>query len=175
MNLTSIEIERLLNVSLAHSVVVDVREIIEAPGHLRTVTIHRGNDVTIEFERCVDYVHGTGEGAGLKYVGHYDTLDELVRAIEAYLGKPVAEWSNYTATLYEPNLIGELDPTANLNHFEDLVRHRGIGLPPGGGFELAGIYWRHIDLYGEYRPDRLGEETEIALRRRGIEPEDESS
>jgi hypothetical protein len=173
MTLNSAEIRRLLDVSLSHSVVVDVREIVEAPGNLRTVTIHQGNDVTIEFERCTDYLYGTGEGGGLKYIGHYEAVDELVRDLEVYLGKPVSAWSNYTESPYEPKVLDETDPAANLKYFEDLVRNRKMDLPSRGNFELAGIYWRHIELFGEFRQDRLGEETEISLRKRGILPEEE--
>jgi Uma2 family endonuclease len=52
------EIELAMDVGLDHSIVIDVREVIEAPGNLRTVTIHQGNSVTIEFERCEDYATG---------------------------------------------------------------------------------------------------------------------
>ncbi len=172
MSLNSTEIERLLNVSLVHSVEVDVREVNEAPGNLRTVTIYEDH-VTIEFETCVDYVHGTGEGYGLKYTGQYETFDECIRSLEDYLGKRMSEWSNYTETPYEPKILDQPDPAANQRYFEGLVRDRKMRLPTGGDFHLAGIYWRHLELFGEYRPDRLEEEQEIALRKRGVLPEEE--
>ena len=69
--------------------------------------------MTIEFEKCMDYVHRTGEGAGLKCVGHYEAIDECVRSLEVYLGKRVSAWSNSTATPYEPQILNEPDPAAN--------------------------------------------------------------
>lgn len=166
------EVRRYLDVSLGHAIVVDVQEVVDAPGNLRTITIHRGNGVTIEFQSCADYVQGNDEGGGLKYVGEYGTLDELILDLEAYLGKAVTDWSNYTLNPYEPKMVDDAEPAATLKHFEDLVRRRLTALPAHGGFELAGIYWRHIDLFGEYRPDLLGEETKIALRKRGVPEED---
>lgn len=68
--------------------------------------------------------------------------------------------------------MSELDPAANMKYLEDLVRERRVKLPTGGRFEIAGIYWRHIEIFGEYRPDRLGDGTEIELRKRGITEED---
>ena len=132
-------IERLLDVSLVHAVVVDVREVAEAPGNLRIVTIHNDGDVTIGFETCADYVGGTDEGAGLRYVGHYESFDNLVRDLEVYLNSPVSAWGNYTATPYEPKNVEEPDPAANLKYFEELVRHRIMKLPVGGEFELTGM------------------------------------
>jgi hypothetical protein len=166
------EVRRFVDVSLAHSIVVDVSEVVEAPGNLRTITIHRENRVTIEFQKCIDYVEGGIDGGGLKYVGQYTSLEEIILDLECYLGRPATEWTNRTSNPYEPKLMSEPDPAANFKHFEDRVRRKDVELPVRAIFEIAGIYWRHIDLFGEYRLDRLGEETEIALRKRGISEED---
>ena len=53
----------------------------------------------------------------------------------------------------------------------DLAREFAAGEEP----HPTGIYWRHIDLFGEYCPDRLGEETEISLRKRRVPPEEDKS
>ncbi len=166
-------VARYPDVSLAHSVVVDVLEVAEAPGNLRTITIHDGLDVTIEFETCTAYLESDIEGGGLKYVGHYDTIDDAIADLEDYLGTPVQEWINFTENPYEPTISSEPDPAKNLRYFEDLVRQRRMILPKRGGFELAGIYWRHIELFGEYRKDKLKEEWEHHLRKRGISVDDD--
>lgn len=38
------------------------------------------------------------------------------------------------------------------------MRDRALPLPGGAAYRQASIYWRHIELYGEYRPDMLGVE-----------------
>lgn len=90
------EVRRFLDVSLAHSIIVDAQEIAQAPGNLRTVTLHRENGVTIEFQSCLSHAQGNSEGGGLKYVGEYGSLDELIFDLERYLCKPVTAWSNHT-------------------------------------------------------------------------------
>jgi hypothetical protein len=162
------EVRRYCDASLAHSITIDVREVAEAAGNLRTVTIHDDHSVTIEFQRCADYVQPDPEGGGLKYVGKYESLEAAVLDLEEYLEKAVVAWSNFTSTPYEPRVLDEPDPQANVAYFESLVRARAMRLPVRGAFEIAGIYWRHVALWGEYRRDRLGEETEISLRERGV-------
>jgi hypothetical protein len=169
------EVQRYLDTSIAHSVTIDVREIAEAPGHLRTITIHAGIQVTIEFQKCSEYIEGDWEGGGLKYVGQYDALEEAVRDLEGYLATPIGKWRNYTRERYEPLMVTEADSTENLAYFENQVRQRSIPLPEHGGFVLAGIHWRHIQRYGEYRPDKLLEEQDLMLREQGIEPGDDDS
>lgn len=157
------DIRRTINVGLHHSIEVDAREVAEAPGTLKTVTIHRPSSASIEFERCEDYARGEGEGAGLKYVAQYSTLEDLVRDLEEYLESPMESWRNYSLQPLVPECLQEPDYDSNMKFFESLVRDKKMHLPPGASYELAGIYWRHIDMYGEYRPDKLGEETDIAL------------
>lgn len=160
------EIARYLNVGLAHSVTIDVREIEAAPGVLRVVTIRRGNSVTIEYEPALEYVTGDFEGGGLKYVASYDTLEDAVRDLEEYLGTPVEGWRNFTRNPYEPTIVEQPDALKNQQFFEAQVRARSIALPRRARYDIAGIHWRHIERYGEYRPDKLLEEAELALARR---------
>jgi hypothetical protein len=160
------EIERYLYASMAHSITVDVQELPDAPGNLRTVTIHQDHHVTIEYQTCRQYAHPDWEnhldweGGLLKYIGQYDSLEDVIRDLENFLGKPWREWTNFTTMPYEPRILDDPDPTANLRYFEGLVRERNVKLPAYGRFRFADIYWRHIELFGEYRPDRLDEETD---------------
>lgn len=165
------EIRRCLDASVAHSAVVDVREVEEAPGYLRTVTIHDDLAVTIEYQKCADYRSAEIEGGGLKYVGAYEHLDEAIHDLEEFLGSPMTSWRNYLASPYAPSVLEELDPAKNVAWFEAQVRAGTVPLPRAGSFEISGIHWEHVALFGEYRPDRLGEETEIRLRKRGLTDE----
>jgi hypothetical protein len=87
------EIRLYLDVSIAHSVVVDVEETAGAPGTLRTIRFHQGLRVTIEFERCIDYVERSIEGGGLKYVAQHEDLATIIADIEEYLDRPVSAWT----------------------------------------------------------------------------------
>jgi len=158
------EIGRYLYASLAHSITVDVVEIEEASGTLRTVTIRNDLSVTIEFPPALEYVTGDFEGGGLKYRAIYDRLEDIVDDLQDFLGKPIAEWRNFTESPYEPSVVEAPDPMKNLAFFEDQVRTGKVRLPRKGRYRLAGIHWRHIELYGEYRQDKLGEETELAIQ-----------
>jgi hypothetical protein len=157
------EVRRYLDVSLAHSIVIDVREVGEAPGYLRSITIHRDYCVTIEFQKCSEYIEGDIEGSGLKFVGEYDTLENAIGDLEEFVGQTVEKWVNYTEERYLPVIVVESEPAKNLEYFEHLVRINAIPLPERGRFQIAGIYWRHVRRYGEYRPDKLLEEQELLL------------
>lgn len=167
------ELRRYLDVSLAHSAVVDVREIPEAPGYLRTITVHNDYGVTIEFETCLQYVQGDWEGGILKYIGRYDTLEDVINDLEQYLGKPITAWQNYTRDPYEPKKLDEPDYESCKKYFEELVRSRRMDLPPRGDFRHAYAEWRHIEQYGEFRPDMIFEEQDLWLREQGIDPDDD--
>jgi hypothetical protein len=159
------QIERYLNGGRGHSVVVDARDVEGAPGNVRTVTIHRGNRVTIEYDKASAYVAGDCENGGLKYVAEYPDLDELLADLEAFLGAKVQRWGNFTKSPLAPTVLDDPEPEKSLRYFEDLVRRRGVPLPTRGNYELAGVYWRHIAKYGEYREDKLLEEQDEELRR----------
>jgi len=157
------EIERYLDVSLGHSIIVDVSIVDGAPGFLRTVTIHQGNSVTIEFEKARSYLECNSEGAWLKYIAQYRDLDELTKDLEEFLGKPVRMWSNFTAEPYTLAVQEEPDPAAVKKFFEDAVRQNAISLPCRVEYKIASPYWRHIAKYGEFREDKIWEEQEEHL------------
>jgi hypothetical protein len=162
--MTKEELERGLSVGRAHSVVVDVREVQEAPGNVRTVTVHRGNRVTIEYDKTRAYIEGNYEGGGLKYVAQYVDLDDVVTDLEEYLGAKIPQWINYTESRFLPGVADDPDPVKSLGYFEDLVRQESVALPRRAKYEIAGVYWRHIAKYGQYREDKLLEEQEEQLR-----------
>ncbi len=142
---------------LGHSVTVDARELAEAPGWLRTVTILAPRDVCIEYMPVEAYLRHDDE-AGLRYSAQYPSLGELIADIEAYLGRPVADWGEVAPDTLRPSREGEPDPEANMRYLERAVRERALPLPGGAAYRQGSIYWRHVELYGEYRPDMLGVE-----------------
>lgn len=143
--------------------IVDVREVAGVAGYLRTVTIHRGNRVTIEFQLVTEYLSGDMEGGGLKYISAYDELPEAVRDLEDFLNAPISAWRNFTRQPLEV-LPAEAESAPPENeYFENLVRANGVQLPRAGHYRIAGIYWRHIARYGQYREDKLLEEQEEDL------------
>jgi hypothetical protein len=88
------ELERYLNVGRGRSVCVDMSLAPEYPGYVRSVTLRAGNVVTVEI-----HAHGTDEGGPI-FNASYRTLDEAIAAVEAYLGKKLAEWVNASAQAY---------------------------------------------------------------------------
>jgi hypothetical protein len=164
------EIQRLLDVSVAHSVVVDVRECPEAPGNLRIVTIYQDYGVCIEFDRTQAYVDGDIEGSGPKYIAKYEDLDSLVSDLEGYLGMPVGSWTNFTAMPYVPNVGEAFDFAKSLTYFEDIVRRGAVQLPQGARYRQAVPYFRHIAKYGAFRKDKVFEEQEEEF---GFESDDD--
>jgi len=157
------DIERYLHARLGHSVIVDVREVEDAPGNVRTVTIHRDYKVTIEYETSKSYAEGESEGGGLKYIGQYLSLDDLIVDLEEYLEAKMQQWRNFTSEPLSPASLDDPDSVKSQQYFEDLVRRRAVPLPRGVSYKLAGVYWRHISKYGEYRQDKLLEEQEDEL------------
>src|SRR5688572_9153568 len=81
------ELERRLRVGRARSVCVDARPWPGLPGMERRVTIFADLRVIVELE-----VAGSDEGGGPSWLGRFATLDEVVVALEAYLGRPLASW-----------------------------------------------------------------------------------
>lgn len=166
------EIERYILAGASHSVCVHAVEVDEAPGCLRTITIHRADDairggmvtpVTIEFEDCEAYVDQDFEGGGLKYCGVYPSLEKAVDDLEEFLGMPVSQWHNFTREPLEPRFATQSNWEANLAYFEDLVRSNAVELPKGAGYRIQGAHWRHIAKYGRFRPDKVFEEQEEEL------------
>ncbi len=157
--MNQLDLQKELDVSRYHSVIIDVRECEQAPGNVRTVTIHQDYSVTIEFDTCEAYLSDSMEG-GLRYIGDYSSLSELISDIESYLSLPIGEWINYSRQKYIPRVVAEVDPDLNENWFKKQVYENLIELPKIGGFQVANIYWKHIKKWGEYMPEMLGKEDE---------------
>ena len=146
------ELQRYLNLSSGHSVVVHVQEIEEAPGNVRIITIHRGNEVTIEFQICRTYLEDPME-KGAVFAAKYESMDELIADLEKYLGLKIAKWSNFTREPFIPQILDEPDPDKNDKWFHEVVRNKKLKLPSRRKYKPTSIYWQHIVKYGEFKPD----------------------
>jgi hypothetical protein len=83
------EIERYLAAALGHSIMIDVRELPEFPGLVRTVLVHEDFHVTIEFPTARGYVDFDDEPTcSPKYLSAYRNLDDLIADLEPFLGVP---------------------------------------------------------------------------------------
>ena len=120
--MTREEIERHLNAGRARSVRVDVSNTPEYPGFVRTITIYVGNVVTVEFNS-----HGYDEG-GAVFKATFGSLDEAIGAVEQYLGRPLADWVNfsrlqrfYPSTPMGDRYLASLPPVASRHRYGDHV------------------------------------------------------
>lgn len=111
--MTEDQLRAVLLSRLGHSVTVDARELAEAPGWLRTVTILAPRDVCIEYMPVEAYLRRDDE-AGLRYGARYPSLVELITDVEAYLGRPLADWDEVTPEALRPSHEVEPEPDANM-------------------------------------------------------------
>ncbi|MDQ3031640.1 MAG: hypothetical protein M3Y87_04425 [Myxococcota bacterium] len=125
--------------------------------------------MTIEYPSAAEYISGDFEGDGLRFIGKYGNRDDAIRDVEEFLGRDIRGWRNYDEQPHTPTAVIETPfSDDSVAYFERLVRQRSVTLPRSAEFSVGGIYWEHIALWGEFREDRLGEETELRLRARGI-------
>ncbi len=123
--MTPEEIERHLNAGRARSVRVDVSNASEYPGFVRTITIYNGNCVTVEFN-----AHGYEEG-GAVFTATFGSLDEVIRALEQYLGRPVAEWVNFSRGGEYPEPAPYQDLDEGQKRLVDAIATNRVRLPAG--------------------------------------------
>lgn len=122
---------RELSVGSEHAVCIDVRNLSDAPGYVRTTTLHEGSQVAIEFD-----VWGLDEG-GLYFRADFATLEAAVKCVEDYIGRQLGEWgqSEYPARPAETG-------TAESHHqFRELLACGGPALPASGEFRAHSDYW----------------------------------
>lgn len=162
--MTRKEIEAYLDVCGGYFAVVDVREVAEAPGTVRTVTVWKEGAVRIEYLGARAYVSGSDEGGvGLTYKAAYRSLGDALDALCVYLGAEVEAWANYRQTPLVPRVLDDVNPEKTRLYFEGLVRDGRVALPAGARFVLTDVYWRHIAKFGRYRKDKLLEEQDEFL------------
>lgn len=127
------DLERYLLTSRGKSVCVDVEELPEFPGHVRTVTVLQGPSVHIEFN-SLQYDEG-----GPCFVGDFSSLEALIESLEDYLRRPLSDWRPcWREEAREP------EPGQSKEGGKRLVEAISAGrvpLPRVGRFVLKEGYW----------------------------------
>lgn len=155
------KIEECLLGRVPHSVITDICDLEGVPGWLRIITVYPGLSVWIELLPAHAYLDGSWrDTSGLRYIAEYQELGALVADLEQYTGRRIGSWVNYNDNAYEPRFADELDPAANAEMVHHAVRERSFPLPRGAVYRQGDLYWRHIERYGEFRPDKLEEEEQ---------------
>lgn len=129
--MTRDEIERYLNTGRSRSVCVDRSLVPEYPGYVRTVTIHEGNRISVEFD-----THGADEGGPL-FEAAFAALDAAIASLEAYLHAGMSEWINYSASGAYPDETALSPEDAERGHQKLIaaISARSVALP-SGDFQL---------------------------------------
>ena len=151
------EIRRYVNVSRAHSIGVDARDVHGLSGWMRLVTICWPAMIRIEYLTAEDYLNCNLTG-GLRYIGQYATLEAAVDDLQIFLGTNIESWRNYTSEPHEPTQVRELQPDANTRFLIAAVHERTLELPTGTSYRQGDFYWRQIEAFGEFRPDEFAPE-----------------
>jgi hypothetical protein len=128
------ELVRSLSVGLTHSCCVDIRHVPEAPGYVRTTTLHDGNRVNIEFD-----VWGMHEG-GLYFWAKFETLDQIVSCIEDYLETPISDWRAVGPDDYPTRPLETGTPESH-RRFRELLESGGPAMPACGDFRTQSTHW----------------------------------
>jgi hypothetical protein len=90
--MTREEIDRHLATGSTRSVCIDKSIVEQLPWYVRTVTIRRNWVVFINFKP-----YGFDE-MGVYFQGSFESFEAMQTTLEHYLGKPLSEWHNYTAS-----------------------------------------------------------------------------
>jgi hypothetical protein len=140
------EIKSYLAAGQSHSIRIDVSLSGAFPGFVRTITIHEGNKVNIEFE-----AHGMDEG-GAYYWAEYPTLEAAIASLEGYLGKPHAHWENYSRSGFYPVKPDGLDMAESHDLLAKAISVNSPSLPTAE-FQLKSDYWIRFKSDPHKRPD----------------------
>lgn len=120
------EIHRHLSVGQDRSVCVDISLTPELPHYVRIVSIRRGNSVWVRFRS-----YGYDEG-GLLFRGQFETEEDMIESLEAYLGKPLSQWENFTTSGNYPDPPVGAKPEMTWDEIVDTARRI---LPRRGNFQ----------------------------------------
>jgi hypothetical protein len=150
--MTITELDDILSLSRAHSYCVDVRPVPEAPGYVRTLTLYAGNRVNLEFD-----IWGMDEG-GLYYWASFDSLSEMIRCVEDYLTRPIAEWRCLGPVEY-PAPPSQTERDNSHRKFQQLLGAGGPTLPASGEFQTGSTYWL------KFMPERVAATRAIKATR----------
>jgi hypothetical protein len=135
---TKEEICRYFATGSTRSVCVDIQNCSQYAGWVRIVTLRPPASVMVEYETW-----GIHEG-GMRFTGHYHTLDEAIAALEQFFQRPLSRWNNYTKTGEYPEEPLPTEPHGTAQLVSDL-QAEAVPLPEGAAFALAGnTYWSSL-------------------------------
>lgn len=120
------EVIQYITLGRDRAVTIAIDEIPEIPCCVRVVTVHAGNIVCIRFRRA-----GFDEG-GIRFLGRYVNVEMLVQEMEAYLGKSIENWHNYTRSGKSPFLAREDCEEFDWRKFQKIAYSL---LPQSGNFK----------------------------------------
>jgi hypothetical protein len=155
--MTKEELSRILDLSPAHSIIVDLRDALP-PGIMRVTTIHRGGHrddsvrVSIEWISSYCFLKDPAEQGVLKCIGQYTSCEEMIADLEEYLRIPIDQWRDCSPHSFTPLVVCEDAYTPDvMKYFEDLVRTHALQLPRRVSYRFGDIYWDQISRFGEFR------------------------
>src|SRR5262249_16826867 len=127
-------------------VCVNATTIASYPGLIRAIWFMLRNRVCIEFisPRYFELEQG------YRFYSDFNTLEDAIKAVERYLGRPITEWVNITKHGLDDELLSDsrvLVGVRNLLH--DIYENKVI-LPDRGDFRLdSALPWESFEEYLE--------------------------
>lgn len=130
------ELENYIELGRTASVCVDMKDLPEYSGFVRTVTFYQKSRVCIEFYPLVFDVHD----AIIDYCCQFNSLEDAVHSIEIYTGKTIGDWTNYNKKGDFPVCVDE-QSNVNISQeaYEKLLKDacdKKIDLPQNENFKL---------------------------------------
>ncbi len=134
--MNSDEIENYTQLGRCACVCVDMKELPDYLGYVRTIVFYRNNRVCIEFYPLVFDVHNPF----IDYCCEFNSLENAIDSIGDFLQKPIENWTNYNKKGDFPIYIDE-ESSLNINQesYERLMKDASdhkINLPRKGNFKL---------------------------------------
>ncbi len=126
------DLRRILELSRDRKCCLDVRPVDGAPAYVRTVSIHKGPRVNIEFD-----VWGMDEG-GLYYWATFESLAAAVDCVADYIQRPISEWD---ASPDYPEQPSTTEVQQSQAAFKQLLIEGSLEMPRFGLFETKSDYW----------------------------------
>jgi hypothetical protein len=134
--MTREDLARILTVGASRACIVESSHLVEAPGFVRTTTLHAGNRACVALESW-----GMDEG-GLYFWATFPTLEAMIACIESFLARPLSQWPAHCAYPERPTPEEE---AAAATRFAEMLRLGRLPVPVCGGFAAQGSsYWLQV-------------------------------
>lgn len=143
--------------SLNRGLTVHVEELDEVPGLIRTVRFHSDAFMFVEFYSSYAYAECDEPEEYLKIKAAYRSLEHLILDTEELTSSSLADWSNWSATKYNPRIIARPSQGELENYLLGIARE-GLCFGRARAWTVLTPYYRHILKYGAYRKDKIEQE-----------------